>query len=66
MALSSHMNIKKLSSKVLPASEAKTTNLDSTQPSVQHLTEVDSTEENLNYNLLVIKVKNLLSKPSNF
>lgn len=72
MALSSHMNLKRLSSKVLPAPETKTTNLDSTQPPVQQHhpqgrdNEVDSTEENLNYNLLVKKVKNLLSKTSNF
>lgn len=81
MVLSSHMNNNRLSSNILPASpaaagEAQTTNLDSTQPAraAQLLTVRScaapefrrSTKENLNYNLLVEKVKKLLSKPSNF
>lgn len=73
MALSSRMNNNRLSSNILPAAagEAQTTNLDSTQPPIQIRTlpavrrggEVGNTEENLNYNLLVEKVKKLLSKP---
>lgn len=68
MALASYMNNNRLSSKVLPAKagEAKTIIFDSTQPKLQLLTECKdgSTEEN--YNLLVEKVRKLLSKPSNF
>lgn len=58
-AVSSHMNNNILSCNFLPAAAVyEQKNLDSTI--------LPASEENLNYNLLLEKVKNLLSKPSNF
>ena len=68
LALSKHMNKNRLSSNVLPVVgfKGQTRNLDSTQFTVQSLTVLSSTvPEAVNYNLLVAKVQNLLSKPSN-
>lgn len=58
-AVSSHMNNNRLSCNFLPAAAVyEQKNLDSTI--------LPASEENLNYNLLLEKVKKLLSKPSNF